>query len=318
VSRVLREVPGTSDAARSAVAAALRGLGVEPSADGAARPDGPLLVGVVSNLLEDPDIDHYGTVALALNREIFARGHIAVSVTAAEDLDPVESCVSRGIAGVIVLGGAEAGRLAPRLAEAGIPVVRISNAPHSGLPQFVLDASTGIETAVRHLVHMGHRRIGFAVMQNSAAESRAHVFRQAVSQMLHVQATRTEAPVEFAREGQHAGIHAAEVLLAQGITAAITTSPALALGFFEATAQARLQMPRDLSLLTVGDLQDADVLSPPMSQVTYDWVRLAESAVAELTRVVDQRAAGATEAAAHYRVVPELVLRASIRPVTRR
>lgn len=318
VSRVLREVPGTSEAARAAVAAALRGLGVEPSADGAARPDGPLLVGVVSNLLEDPDIDHYGTVALALNREIFARGHIAVSITAAEDLDPVEACVSRGIAGVIVLGGAEAGRLAPRLAEADIPVVRISNAPHSGLPQFVLDASTGIETAVRHLVHMGHRRIGFAVMQNSAAESRAHVFRQAVSQMLHVQATRSEAPVEFAREGQHAGIHAAEVLLAQGITAAITTSPALALGFFEATAQARLQMPRDLSLLTVGDLQDADVLSPPMSQVTYDWVRLAESAVAELTRVVDQRAAGATEAAAHYRVVPELVLRASIRPVTSR
>ena len=117
---------------------------------------------------------------------------------------------------------------------------------------------------------------------------------------------------------KHGANRIARDLNAQGITAAITTSPALALGFFEATAQARLQMPRDLSLLTVGDLQDADVLSPPMSQVTYDWVRLAESAVAELTRVVDQRAAGATEAAAHYRVVPELVLRASIRPVTRR
>jgi DNA-binding LacI/PurR family transcriptional regulator len=155
-------------------------------------------------------------------------------------------------------------------------------------------------------------------MQNSAAESRAHVFRQAVSQTLHVPATRSEAPVEFAREGQHAGTHAAEVLLAQNITAAITTSPALTLGFFEATAQARLQVPRDLSLLSVGDLQDADVLDPPMSQVTYDWARLAESAVAELRRVIDQRAAGTQVDAAHYRVVPELVLRASIRPVTKR
>ena len=318
VSRVLRGVPGTSPAAQEAVATALRGLGVEQAPDPARAAAGPQLIGVVANQLEEPDVDHYGTVALALNREIFARGHIAVSATAAEDLDPAPAFAARGVAGAVVLGGAEAGRSAPRLAQAGIPVVRISNAPHSGLPQFVLDASSGIETAVRHLVHMGHRRIGFAVMQNSAAESRAHVFRQAVSQTLHVPATRSEAPVEFAREGQHAGTHAAEVLLAQDITAAITTSPALTLGFFEATAQARLHVPRDLSLLSVGDLQDADVLDPPMSQVTYDWTRLAESAVAELRRVIDQRAAGTQADAAHYRVVPELVLRASIRPVTKR
>lgn len=326
VSRVLRGLPGTSESARSAVAIALRSLGVEQARPAPAlgtattgATSGPLLIGIVSNALAEPDVDHYGTLALTLNRQIFALGHIAVSASAGDGLDPVAAFTARGVAGAVVLGGADAGRSARALAAAGIPVVRVSNAPHSGLPQFVLDASRGIETAVRHLVHMGHRRIGFAVVQNSAAESRANVFRMAVSQTLHVPATRSEAPVEFAREGQHAGAHAAEVLLAQGITAAITSSPALTLGFFEATAQARLQVPRDLSLLSVGDLQDPDVLDPPMSQVTYDWAQLAEAAVTELRRVIDQRAAGTPEVApAHYRVGPELVLRASIRPVTKR
>lgn len=319
VSRVLRDRPGTSESARRAVSAALRGLGVEPPRTPTTAQSEGRLIAIVSNALVGPDVDPYGTLALALNRRIFALGDIGVSAAAGDGLDPTAAFASRGVAGAIVLGGADAGSESQALAAAGIPVVRISNAPHSGLPQFVLDASSGIETAVRHLAHMGHRRIGFAVVQNSAAESRANVFRQAVAQTLHVPATRAEAPVEISREGQLAGAHAAEVLLSQGITAAISSSPALTLGFLEATAQARLHMPKDLSLLTVGDLPDADVLDPPMSQVTYDWTQLAESAVSELRRIIAQRAAGeaATEPA-HYRVVPELVLRASVRPVTKR
>lgn len=320
VSRVLRDRPGVSEDARRAVSIALRSLGVEPPP--ATSPDtasGARLIAVVSNALVGPDVDPYATLALALNRRIFELGDIAVTAAAGDGLDPATAFASRGVAGAIVLGGADAGHESQRLATAGMPVVRISNAPHSGLPQFVLDASSGIETAVRHLAHMGHRRIGFAVVQNSAAESRANVFRQAVAQTLHVQATRAEAPVEITREGQLAGAHAAEVLLAQGITAAISSSPAITLGFLEATARARLHMPEDLSLLTVGDLPDADVLDPPMSQVTYDWTQLAESAVSELRRIIGQRDAGHSPSVpAHYRVVPELVLRASVRPVTKR
>lgn len=320
VSRVLRDRPGVSEDARRAVSIALRSLGVEPPASTAAGTrNGARLIGVVSNALVGPDVDPYGTLALALNRRIFALGDIAVTAAAGDGLEPTAAFTAREVAGALVLGGADAGREAQELAAADMPVVRISNAPHSGLPQFVLDATSGIETAVRHLVHMGHRRIGFAVVQNSAAESRANVFRQAVAHTLHVQATRAEAPVEITREGQLAGAHAAEVLLAQGITAAISSSPAITLGFLEATARARLHMPEDLSLLTVGDLPDADVLDPPMSQVTYDWTQLAESAVSELRRIIDQRAAGRGESApAHYRMVPELVLRASVRPVTKR
>ena len=320
VSRVLRDRPEVSADARRAVSIALRSLGVEPPpATNPNTSSGARLIAVVSNALVGPDVDPYGTLALALNRRIFALGEIAVTAAAGDGLDPATAFASRGVAGAIVLGGADAGGESQRLAAAGTPVVRISNAPHSGLPQFVLDASSGIETAVRHLAHMGHRRIGFAVVQNSAAESRANVFRQAVAQTLHVQASRAEAPVEITREGQLAGAHAAEVLLAQGITAAISSSPAITLGFLEATARARLHMPEDLSLLTVGDLPDADVLDPPMSQVTYDWTQLAESAVSELRRIIDQRDAGHSPSVpAHYRVVPDLVLRASVRPVTKR
>ncbi|GAA2092523.1 MULTISPECIES: LacI family DNA-binding transcriptional regulator [Brevibacterium] len=301
------------------------------SAQAAARPSarpaparlGPRLLTVVSNALVGPDIDPYETVMLALNRRIFSLGHIALRSTSglpgagATDLEtPLRE---RGVAGAVVLGGSHAGQEAVRLADAGIPVVRISNARHVGLPQFVLDASSGIATAVRHLVAMGHRRIGFAAVKNSAADERISAFRREIAQSLHVQATRAEAPVAVAGPGLLAGAQAAEQLLDRGCTAAISSSPALTLGFLEATERARLRMPDDFSLLTVGDIPDADVLDPPMSQVTYDWASLAESAVAELLRIVADREAGADPGEpANYAVVPDLVLRDSVRPVRRR
>lgn len=323
VSRVLRGRPATSPAAREAVANVLRSLGVEPPAAPAGSGPRPELIAVVSNALVGPDVDPYETVALALNRRIFSLGHIALRSTAglpaAGAVDLLTPLLERGAAGVIVLGGAHAGREAVRFASAGLPVVRISNARHAGLPQFVLDASSGIATAVRHLVHMGHRRIGFAVAKNSAADERISAFRREIAQTLHVQATRAEAPVALAGSGLLAGAQAAEELLERGCTAAISSTPALTMGFLEATERARLRMPEDFSLLTVGDIPDADVLDPPMSQVTYDWTSLAESAVAELLRIAGEKAAGRDPGEpAKFAVVPDLVLRASVRPVQRR
>lgn len=312
-SRVLRGRPGTSAKSRAAVERALTLLGFAP--EGIPRPAGaPQPIAVIGNELVGADVDAYATLSRELNRRLFALGHVALTAAAGPALGvDAQALRRRGVAGAIVLGGADAGRAAGDLAAVGIPVVRVSNAAHADVAQFVLDASGGIETAVRHLVHMGHRRIGLALADNSAAAHRMQVFRKAIAQILHIPATRTEAPVVTAGGGMLAGAQAAEEILSTRVTAVISATPALTFGFLEATRRQRLRIPEDLSLLTVGDLPDADVLAPPISQVTFDWRGLAESAVAELERLI----AGST-ALPDFRVVPDLVLRASVRPVERR
>ena len=123
----------------------------------------------------------------------------------------------------------------------------------------------------------------------------------------------------------------------EAVAAAISCAPAITFGFLESTRRLRLAVPQDFSLLTVGDMPDAEVIHPPMSQVTFDWAALAEAALRELERLMRAGGAGAagpgggaargggsgagggrTPQLPDYRVSPELVLRASERAIGRR
>nr|WP_284711035.1 LacI family DNA-binding transcriptional regulator [Brevibacterium sp. XM4083] len=220
------------------------------------------------------------------------------------------------IAGAIVLGGGAAGALAARLSTRGLPLIRVSNARHGdGLSRIILDATDGIATAVQHLVHLGHRRIGLAVLRDTAAAARIAGFRKSMAAVLHIPATRDQAPVVEAAGGPMAGVAAAEELLDIGCTAVIACAPSLSFGILEAAARARLDVPRDLSLLTVGDMPDADVIAPPLSQVSYDWETVAASALDEVLAMI---ANPGTAARVDYSVTPDLVLRASAVPPQRR
>src|SRR5699024_12764724 len=85
------------------------------------------------------------------------------------------------VAGAVVVGGGAAGELAGMPAARGLPLIRISNARHDdGIPRIYLDATGGIDTAVAHLVHLGHRRIGLAVLRDSAAPARIAGFRRSM------------------------------------------------------------------------------------------------------------------------------------------
>src|SRR5699024_8963708 len=188
----------------------------------------------------------------------------------------------------------------------GLPLIRISNARHDdGIPRIYLDATGGIDTAVAHLVHLGHRRIGLAVLRDSAAPARIAGVRRSMAGILHIPATRDPAP----------GVAAAEELIDLRCTAVIACAPSLSFGLLEAAQRLRLDVPRDLSLLTVGDVPDADVVEPPLSQVVYDWAMVAQSAIDEIRAMI---ASGESGAHVDYTVDPDLVLRSSSVPPQRR
>ncbi|MCF2586981.1 LacI family DNA-binding transcriptional regulator [Brevibacterium sp. UCMA 11752] len=319
-SRALRNPESVSSGSMAKVKQALAILGVDSRAPHATSRE---MVALVRPSVTAGDVDPYARLFDILTSKIFAQGIAAVHVEAASNrvdalaeslLGPVGS--DPHIQGAIVLGGGPAGELAAKLAARSLPQIRVSNARHEdGISRIVLDATDGITTAVQHLVHLGHRRIGLAVLRDSAAAARIAVFRKAMANVLHIPATRDQAPVIEAAGGTMAGVSAADELLRQQCTAVIACAPSLSFGILEAAARTRLDMPRDLSLLTVGDVPDAEVIAPPLSQVSYDWEAVAVSA---LTEVRGMMADPAEAVRIDYSVTPDLVLRASAVPPQRR
>src|SRR5699024_1071098 len=107
----------------------------------------------------------------------------------------------------------------------------------------------------------------------------------------------------------------AEELIDLRCTAVIACAPSLSFGLLEAAQRLRLDVPRDLSLLTVGDVPDADVVEPPLSQVVYHWTLDAQSAIDEICAMIPSGDSGTH---VNYTIDPHLVLRSSSVPPQRR
>lgn len=328
-SRALRYPESVSAASLAKVRQALAILGAtgqtsSPGAgEGAGTGSGPLLIALIKPAVSAGNVDPYSRLAEILTNRMFGLGIAVVHIEAITErnetlLETILGSEHGGpaISGAVVVGGGAAGVLAGMLAERGLPLIRISNARHDdGISRIYLDATGGIDTAVAHLVHLGHKRIGLAVLRDSAAPARIAGFRRSMAGILHIPATRDQAPVVEAAGGAMAGVAAAEELLDLRCTAVIACAPSLSFGMLEAAQRLRLDVPRDLSLLTVGDVPDADVVQPPLSQVVYDWATVAQSAIDEIRTMI---AAGDARVHVDYTVDPDLVLRASAVPPQRR
>lgn len=319
-SRALRDPGSVSAASLAKVRRALAILGVETET--ATAQEVPMIA-LIRPSVPSGNVDPYDRLFQMLTDRIFAQRVAAVHVEAiSTQVDALTQSLTGAdgagprVQGAIVLGGGAAGELAVKLQEFTLPLLRVSNARHSdGIARIVLDAADGIATAVQHLVHLGHRRIGLAVLRDTAAAGRIAAFRKSMASILHIPATRDQAPIVEATGGAMAGVAAAEELLGTRCSAVIACAPSLSFGVLEAASRARLSVPRDLSLLTVGDMPDADVIAPPLSQVSYDWETVAESALAEVMTMI---AHPAQATRIDYSVTPDLVLRASAMPPQRR
>lgn len=310
VSRVLRGEPGVSAASVRAVERAVGVLGYHTKAEVVAAS----AVAVVSATPVGNDVDPYEALLLQVSERLFDVGVAAVRVLTGPDLPPAAHVLTQaGIQSAIVLGGGTAGPEAKRLAEAGMRVLRIAQSTYANTAQILLDPSTSLDTALKHLVNLGHTRIGLTVPRNSAAATRISAFRKNVAELLHISATRDQAPVAIAEPGLPAGVHAAHELLAANCTAVIATSPSLVFGVLEAARRTHLHVPEHVSVLAVGDVPDADVLNPPISQVTYNWRAIAETAVGALDTMAQRPGHMPV-----YTMTPELVLRSSDKPIRRR
>lgn len=228
----------------------------------------------------------------------------------------VEDVLFRRPAGIIevysVLTDSQSGQLRSR----GIPFVLVdpNGEPAHASPSVGATNWNGGLSAARHLLGLGHRRIAVITGPENALASRARVdgYRTAME--------TAGVPVDpaFVRLGDYRaedGLrHARELLrLPAPPTAIFTCNDALALGVYQAAAEAGLRIPEDLSVVGFDDLRPAQWTVPPLTTVHQPLTEMAVTAAAMAVKL----AQGQPLAQTRVELPTELVVRGSTMPPRR-
>jgi DNA-binding LacI/PurR family transcriptional regulator len=201
----------------------------------------------------------------------------------------------------------------------GAPVVLCMwERPHEppGLPCVAVDFRLAGQLAAQHLLELGHRRIG-AIVGSKAAGIHAARYDGFTDALRAAGLDVEQAPVRYARDTTRGGYLATRELLEAHpqLTAIFATNDLPALGALHAAADLGLQVPHDLSVVSITDIQLAQESRPALTTVAVPTVEAAELAVSLLRELIEASPRGIQAAAKAPRVcitsAPELVVRGS-------
>ncbi|MDT0317233.1 LacI family DNA-binding transcriptional regulator [Streptomyces millisiae] len=217
--------------------------------------------------------------------------HVVISVARAEGRGPdwVDRALERGSSGVVVGLAEPTEDQLRRLARARIPCVVID--PLSDPPPGVWSVGTtnwsGAYEATSHLLDQGHRRIGLVTGPPGHLFARARIagYRSAMS------AAGAEAPPELLRHGTYdraSGRAQVRALidLPEPPTAVFVCSDHMAIGGYEALAEAGLRVPDDVSVVGFDDLPEARWVTPPLTTVRQPLKEMGGAALRTLARLI--------------------------------
>lgn len=149
---------------------------------------------------------------------------------------------------------------------------------------------SGANQATKHLLGLGHRRIGAISGPDGwlATEERRGGYHAALASAGIMPDPAIEIASDFQVEG---GIEAAARLLdvAERPTAIFAFNDNLALGTMQAARARGLRIPEDLSIVGFDDLEWAEYVSPALTTVRQPLAEMGRMAVSLLTRLLDNQ-----------------------------
>lgn len=318
VSFVLNGVTdrGISEATRQRVLEAALRLGYEPNAAARALAGGASgSIALVLPSVQHLQVDAFLAQLLASVSASCQASGLKLLIETSEGHAPgdfVRLVRSRRIDGLIVahLRTAELAHL-QQLRDSGVPLVVLGCglAADAGLVAIGDDSGPSARLAVRHLLALGHRRIGFvnyAPASFHQAAQREQGWRQAL------QEAGISAPDDWrvhADISADSGWRATQALLARGggLTALFAGNDTIAFGALRALREAGLRVPQDMALIGYDDIPLAAFAEPPLSSVRSDPAAQGRHAVARLRQALGLADPGALPPLP----APSLVLRDS-------
>ncbi|WP_158895764.1 LacI family DNA-binding transcriptional regulator [Amycolatopsis anabasis] len=181
-----------------------------------------------------------------------------------------DSLRARQVDGFLAATAHRDDRLFTEAHQQGVNVVLVNRRlDQADVPSVVADDQDGIAQAVRHLLELGHTRIGHVAGPEDTTTGRARL--RAYRQTLDDAGVPAEAAL-IATAGSFTeaeGARATRALLdqAHGITAVVAANDMIALGCLDVFTERGLHCPGDLSLVGFNDMPFVDRLTPPLTTV---------------------------------------------------
>ena len=311
VSNVVNNRPVVRPETVERVLAAARELNYTPNAAARGLATGTRnVIGVVVPHLGNP---RYGETLAVLNRSLRKEGFAALIGDTGWDeeaeMHMVRTLGEQAGDGVVLASSGLDGAGAKLLVQSGIPVVLLYNAPsRHELDSFLVDNRGGFAQVTRHLLRLGHRRIGY--IRGSAAMvslEREAGWRNAMAEAGVRVGPDDMAAFDFDQSGGYAG---AMRLLAREPrpTALVCSSDLIALGVLDAAADLGLSVPGDVAVTGFDDSYLAAARRVRLTSLAYDYEALAGQAV---SRLLERLAGRCRDAPVHVTVPCEIVVRDS-------
>ena len=310
VSAVINDKPGITDETRARVLAAITQLGYRM--DLTARGLRTGRTHTIALIVTDVSSPVSGKMASAAEEHTYAERYNLVLYNTHDDLERerfyIDSILQRSVDGVMFVSATDASTALNKLQAAGIPVVVIDRVPKSYRgAAVVLDNAAAGRMAAEHLVGLGHTRIAHV-----SGPEIVHIARERLAGFQQALAERDLAPVdiELADDWQlGAGYRAMARLLGRGadFTAVFCAGDLLAIGGMAALRERGRRVPRDVSVISIDDVDLAAYLDPPLTTVSQSIGRMATSGIQLLFELL----AGREPEPLKVVIQPELVVRQS-------
>ncbi|SFC02087.1 LacI family DNA-binding transcriptional regulator [Streptomyces aidingensis] len=217
---------------------------------------------------------------------------------------------ARASDGVILVTSALEPVLHKELHRLGVPIVVVDPAGSTTLDAPTIGATNwaGGLAATEHLLHQGHRRIGFIAGPPRLLCSRARLdgYRAALEAAGVTGDDRLVAQGDFYHRSGFTGCNTL-MELPEPPTAVFASSDQMALGAIEALRRRGLRVPQDVSVVGFDDLPEVKWSSPPLTTVRQPLAEMGKLAA----RTVLRLARGEDVDSPRVELATELVVRSS-------
>lgn len=192
-----------------------------------------------------------------------------------------------------------------------VPVVTVSG--HNdvrGVTNIVLNHQKAAEVALKHLVHLGHRRIAFIKGQEFSSDTdvRWSNIERVAKQLGLTINPRLVAQLEGDSPSPQPGYKATKKLLATGkaFSALFAFNDISAMGAIRALRESGAQVPEDVSVVGFDDIQSAAFQNPALTTVRQPLREMGRAAAEILLKRINRPG---SELHDRHIVEPELIIR---------
>ena len=282
VSRVLSGAVQVTEDLRERVLSAAAALNYHPNR--AAR---NLRVGFnrsVGILIPDIENPFYTSLVRGVEQVLQAGGYSLLLANYNESSEQEKTYLSQmqaeGVAGLLFSASREPGAAYADLARAGIPAVAVSRKlANPSIDQVTVDNEGGAYSAVKHLLELGHLRIGLinGPQALSTSQERYDGYHAALRESAIKPVKQLVQHCDFRQTGGYLGMQKL-LSLNTAPTAVFVASNLMTLGALQAIHEAGLDIPGQIALVGFDEMPWAVSLRPPLTTVAQPINEVGQTA----------------------------------------